>query len=702
MANICKYKVIVKGRKNACYAFYGSMPAYNYNNIIEESGTDENYTLRFSGDCKWSVEQYSKAWEGSFPVVLPDNPDEAMKEAQEKYCNIFVQDRSQMFNVEVLCNSAGIEDFDPAEGPEEIFEHYINGLDIYDDCPSELRFEVECEDEYEYKNEIPFEEIRDVLPIIKSIEGTAYEGRNARIENVKVGDPLILKADYHNPYYTVAIEVFNMQLETLGYLNTVYPVDDNNKYLEWLSLSQIAKHIDKLEAKVASVTPLSQRRNNAKYALMDVKLSLKEDTIEKKQIVKGTYILEGVYEVEDGVLKNYSGNKKKVIIPDGIISIGKNVFSYCSNLTSAIIPDSVTSIGDGAFRGCKNLTNITIPNSVTSIGDGAFTECKKLTNIIIPDSVTSIGNEAFSFCENLATITIPDSVTTIGESAFRFCENLTSITIPDGVTNIGDYAFCCCRNLTNITIPDSVTNIGKSVFHCCESLTSVTIPDGITSIEDNTFDDCYNLTSINIPNSVTSIGDVAFGFCKKLTSITIPNSVTNIGKSAFCYCESLTSITIPDGVTSINDKTFSSCRNLISIIIPEGVTRIGEEAFYGCKNLTSINIPVGVTAIEKSAFKDCENLTSVTIPDGVISIGAEVFYRCKNLTSITIPGSVTSIGDYAFNGCICTGPGKLIIYTTPNSAAASYAKKERIKVVEKDILVNTKTKNKASKAKTKV
>ncbi len=89
-----------------------------------------------------------------------------------------------------------------------------------------------------------------------------------------MGDPLIIKADYNNPFYTpVAIEVFNMNNETLGYLEK----SDIYGTAVWLPFSQIAKNIDKLEARVASVTPLSQRAKNAKYALMDVELSVKED-----------------------------------------------------------------------------------------------------------------------------------------------------------------------------------------------------------------------------------------------------------------------------------------------------------------------------------------------------------------------------------------------------------------------------------------
>lgn len=101
-------------------------------------------------------------------------------------------------------------------------------------------------------------------PIIKEIQGTGYEGRSARIEYVKVGDVVTLKADHNSPYYSpVAIEVFNTKNETLGYLKDGFGAE---------SLVEIAKHLDVVKAKVASVTPLSRRTKRAKYALMDVEI----------------------------------------------------------------------------------------------------------------------------------------------------------------------------------------------------------------------------------------------------------------------------------------------------------------------------------------------------------------------------------------------------------------------------------------------
>ena len=69
------------------------------------------------------------------------------------------------------------------------------------------------------------------------------------------------------------------------------------------------------------------------------------------------------------------GKIKKVIIENGVTTLGGDAFVECSRLTSITIPNSVTSIGIEVFRGCSSLTSRTIPNSVTSIGDYTFYGC---------------------------------------------------------------------------------------------------------------------------------------------------------------------------------------------------------------------------------------------------------------------------------------------------------------------------------------
>ncbi len=392
--------------------------------------------------------------------------------------------------------------------------------------------------------------------------------------------------------------------------------------------------------------------------------------------------------IENGILTKYRGNKKDVVIPNGVTSIGEKAFKNCDSLTSITIPDSVTSIGDHAFYDCSSLTSINVAdaNRYYSDEDGGlfnkektelirYPEGKSESTYAIPDSVTSIGDSAFSDCISLTSITIPDSVTSLGDHAFFKCDSLTSITIGNGVTSIGYDAFGSCTSLASVTIPDSVTSLGEFAFSGCSRLASVTISDSVTSIGDDAFRDCISLTSITIPDSVTSIGEGAFENCDSLTSITIPDSVTSIGSNAFYDCSSIASITIPDSVTSIGGNAFKytalyndaskwengvlyirnhliDAKKMTSYeyVVKNGTKTIAGSAFWDNK-LMYITIPDSVTSIGEGAFKNCDNLTSITIPDSVTSIEDSAFGSCTSLTNIIIPSRVKDIKSGAFEYC---------------------------------------------------
>ena len=271
-----------------------------------------------------------------------------------------------------------------------------------------------------------------------------------------------------------------------------------------------------------------------------------EDNLTWKLYEDGTLTISGTGKMKN---YNYSDNQSPVYIN--------------SSVKKVVIEDGVTSIGNDAFSNCSGLISITIPNSVTSIGESVFYYCTSLTTITIPDGVTSIGSSAFRDCTSLTTITIPNSITSIGEAAFGNCIRLTSITIPESVTSIGNYAFSGCTSLTSITIPDNVTSIGECAFSYCTSLTNITIPDSVTSIGSAAFYKCSSLTNITIPNSVTSIGNKAFSDCTSLTNITIPDSVTSIGNKAFYNCTNLTTISL-SCKSSLKKSDFGDQANLVS------------------------------------------------------------------------------------------------------------------------------------------
>ena len=343
---------------------------------------------------------------------------------------------------------------------------------------------------------------------------------------------------------------------------------------------------------------------------------------------------------------------QKIIVSNGITSIGEYAFYSMNRLTEVSLPGTVTSLEWGCFSRCNSLVNITIPYGVQEIGIDAFSECKSLRSIIIPESVRFLQGNAFSECSNLAEVEIRSGVKSIGDFAFSNCRSLKELVLPEGVNSIEEHAFSGCSNLESIIIPDSITRIGYDAFSECSSLKSVMIPNGVTSIEEGTFSDCTSLATVEISDSVERIEGYAFSGCNALKNISIPEGVYIIGTCAFSECCSLTGIILPGSLNSIEDQAFEGCSGLVSIKIPNSVDVIRSGAFCECSSLRNIVIPDGVLYIEDYTFSYCTNLTTVSLPAGISGIGECAFSGCKRLKSIMIPATVTSIGDYAFDDSV--------------------------------------------------
>lgn len=148
---------------------------------------------------------------------------------------------------------------------------------------------------------------------------------------------------------------------------------------------------------------------------------------------------------------------KKVVVEQGVTSLGKRAFYNCENLTEAVLPDTLTSLGQDAF--CYTaLTSIVIPESVTELyagSYGVFGRCRNLASANLPGSLTEIPASLFYGCESLTSIEIPEGVTKIGESAFQGT-GLTELAIPEGVTAIGGQ-FIAETSIASITFPASLT-----------------------------------------------------------------------------------------------------------------------------------------------------------------------------------------------------------------------------------------------------
>lgn len=147
-------------------------------------------------------------------------------------------------------------------------------------------------------------------------------------------------------------------------------------------------------------------------------------------------------------------------------------YDYRDDITRIVIQEGVTSIGYAAFWGLSNLFSVEIPGSVAVIGRDAFGQCTTLGSVKIPEGVTSIQMCAFSGCSSLKRVELPKTIKGIQKLAFEGCFALESVVIPEGVAAIEECTFQGCYSLANLYIPASVTSIGQNALACSYGFTN--------------------------------------------------------------------------------------------------------------------------------------------------------------------------------------------------------------------------------------
>ena len=373
-------------------------------------------------------------------------------------------------------------------------------------------------------------------------------------------------------------------------------------------------------------------------------------TADGKLTISGTGAMKDYNAAENLSPAYMNSDVKKVVIEDGVTSIGYGAFSDCSSLKTISL-SCKSSLKKSDFGEQADLVSYTNQHLLTKTAAKAAT-------------CTESGNKEYWTCKHCGKYFLSDDTNPATATAVELSETvIPALNHKNAITRGASEPTETAPGYSGDRYcPDCDTVFEKGYTYWNEgNLTWKLDADGTLTIsgtgamknyKDGDQSPVFNNSNVKkvvIEDGVTSIGNYAFSYTG-LKSITIPDSVTSIGNYAFSYTD-LKSITIPDRVTSIGNYAFAYCKNLPSITIPDGVTSIGYGAFYHCTSLTSITIPDRVTSIGFSAFSGCKNLTSITIPDSIISIGHTAFYNCSSLTSITIPDSVISIGDAAFKYC---------------------------------------------------
>lgn len=331
-------------------------------------------------------------------------------------------------------------------------------------------------------------------------------------------------------------------------------------------------------------------------------------------------------QTEDGIAKIVI-KTSTVIVPNGVVEIGKKAFENCKEIEKVILPKGVKKISAFAFKGCNKLQEVDLPYGVEHIGESAFIDCSKLSKLVLPSSIKTVEARAFKGCKSLEDINFPKTMTEIPVAIFEYC-GIKKMTLPKGIKTIKERAFRGSK------------------------LEEIVLQEGVELIEMEAFYECYHLTKINFPDTLKKIGRTAFNSCKALAKIELPpHSVFD----TLCFC-----------------GTAIECIN-----IPEAMT-IVPFAFSACKNLKEVNIPKGVKIIGVGAFHNMDRLEKIVLSEGLEEIMDGAFDYCKAVYSeygILIPKSVKKIGKFAFR---TPKDVKERLKVYKNSYAEQYAKENGI------------------------
>ena len=236
-------------------------------------------------------------------------------------------------------------------------------------------------------------------------------------------------------------------------------------------------------------------------------------------------------------MKVNSTEQGKMLLYEGLDSIGEKTF-YCLNqITEIEIPKSVTTIKAGAFQGCNALEKIALPfvgrtrstinyqtESDYSWSGGSYYLFGYIfggyyerynSSTLMPSNGENLvyqgeARDTYSSYYYYNVYYIPSTLREVnitdatGISAYAFygCTMLTKMSINDGITIIGQYAFYNCVNLLQINgeadgsynIPNGVKTIGTFAFYNCVNIEEISLDATVMSIGENSFENCAGIT----------------------------------------------------------------------------------------------------------------------------------------------------------------------------------------------------------------
>ena len=439
-------------------------------------------------------------------------------------------------------------------------------------------------------------------------------------------------------------------------------------------------------------------RPDKHYSILNTADSISYEAFSESAYLKSVYVPSGIKTLYEYTFNN--SNVERVVIDEGLETIGTNAFAGCSQLKSVYLPSTLRQIDDLAFQVDTEVEEITFAGTTPpTIGNNAFHGVGYYIDdpvtIYVPagasSSYNSVDWKSSYFITNVTEISPLGSGVefTVDSLNYKTTDTGLNAMVSGATTSIYDLGLAPKVSYQGNLC--TVTKIGNNSCYSCTKVTKIRVPFTVTTIDNYAFYGCSRVKKLILNEGLKTIGSFSLSHINQLRSVDIPASVDSINGSTFNYDPALRYINVPDNndkYTSVDGVLFSKDKKVLvsfpdnygtSYNAPYGVQTIGVSALRGASALEQVALPPSLRQISSYAFFDGAALTSVVVPEGVTLVEYNAFNSCTSMSEVELPSTLTELGYNAFYNVPdlssltvkATTPPTCQIYVNPRTGARS-------------------------------
>ena len=362
----------------------------------------------------------------------------------------------------------------------------------------------------------------------------------------------------------------------------------------------------------------------------------------------------------------YKGLAEKLVIEEGITSIGQSAFDGYIALENVDIKGTSVACGTYAFRNVTGTIYVNDAETLMNVSKNASS-----ANVICRGEIPTTGkageNAVWQYNSDTKTLTISGTGDMYNGSDnlsyYYYYKNLAEkLVVEEGITSIGQNAFSGYTALKNIDIKGSSVNLGYRALNDVTAEVYVYDTDTFTKFS-NSSNTTIKYTLVYKGEKKTSgkIGDNAMW-----TYDSVTKTLTLSGTGSLLNSPSL---------TDTEYRIYYSQDEIENIVFENGLTSTGGKGvIYGNLTGKSIVLPESITSINDSAFFEIEcdelvitNKEKVNIYDlpeslKTLKIYSEEINFVTQYTFVNIPTTSTAfVKNEAVKANLHFWPGKIIV-----------------------------------------